>query len=27
MFNSPTEEQKDLLLVERHRLLTAGADA
>ena len=27
MFNSPTEEQKDLLLVERHRFLTAGADA
>jgi AcrR family transcriptional regulator len=27
MFSSPTEEQKDLLLVERHRFLTAGADS
>jgi AcrR family transcriptional regulator len=27
MFNSPTDEQKSLLLVERHRFLTAGADS
>lgn len=27
VFSSPTEEQKDLLLVERHRFLTAGADS
>ena len=26
MFNSPTDEQKSLLLVERHRFLTTGAD-
>jgi AcrR family transcriptional regulator len=27
VFSAPTEEQKDLLLVERHRFLTAGADS